>query len=307
MTTANSTNIGATAARMRRIPEEIFNHGNLALADELFAADYVEHTPGLLPDFPLGRAGFKQYVTLLRTAYPDLHYTIEDEVVRGEVAAFHLAARGTNAGPLFGMPSTGRQAGWTETHIARCVDDVLVEHWACIDQLGMLVQLGVVPAPPGAASPRLMDVRTPQAAVHGEPGLSEDSMAALVRRLYDLLDRGEISALDEVLAPDYVDHTVPPGVPGDRVGFKKVVAQLHSAFHDLHQTIEDLIVAGDRVVVRSTLRGIHRGAFMGISATSKSMALAQIHIARISEGRLVEHWGNEDDLGMLRQLGVVPS
>jgi predicted ester cyclase len=132
--------------RMRRIPEEIFNQGRLALADELFAVDYIEHAP-LPPSIPSGLEGFKAFVTALRAAFPDFHYTVEDEIGEGDKIVQRLTARGTHKGQFLGMPATGKQATWTEIHVARLSGGKLVEHWVNQDQLGMLQQLGIVPMP----------------------------------------------------------------------------------------------------------------------------------------------------------------
>jgi predicted ester cyclase len=138
-------------ARMRRIPEEVFNRGDLAVADELFAADYAEHFP-LPPGFPTGVAGLKAFVAGLREALPDFRYTLEDEIAVGDKVVQRLTGRGTMRGAFLGMPPTGKQATWTEIHIARVAGGKLVEHWAAIDQLGMLQQLGVIPMPGQAGS-----------------------------------------------------------------------------------------------------------------------------------------------------------
>ncbi|MBI3978014.1 MAG: ester cyclase [Chloroflexi bacterium] len=136
-------------AILRRIPEEVFNKGNLAIADEIFAADYVEHVP-LPPGLPAGLEGLKQFVTIVRSAFPDFHYTIDDVIAEGDQVVFRLTARGTQQGEFMGIPPTGKQATWTEIHIGRAAGGKLVEHWANYDHLGMLQQLGVVPAPAGA-------------------------------------------------------------------------------------------------------------------------------------------------------------
>jgi predicted ester cyclase len=131
---------------MHRIPEELYNQGRLDVADEVVAPDYVEHFP-LPPGFPTGSAGLKAFVTALREGFPDFHYTVEDEIVEGDRYVARVTARGTMRGAFMGMPATGKQATWTEIHIARVAGGKLVEHWACIDQLGMLQQLGVIPTP----------------------------------------------------------------------------------------------------------------------------------------------------------------
>jgi steroid delta-isomerase-like uncharacterized protein len=133
-------------AAMRRIPLEAFNEGNLDVADALFTADYIEHLP-LPPGWPTGIAGFKQFVTSLRAAFPDFQYTVEDEIAEGDKVVLRLTAQGTHLGELFGIPATGKHATWTEIHIARSADGKLVEHWANLDQLGQMQQLGVIPTP----------------------------------------------------------------------------------------------------------------------------------------------------------------
>jgi predicted ester cyclase len=132
----------------RRIPEEIFNQGKLELIDELFSHDYVEHVP-LPPGFSPGREGVKQYISLLRSAFPDFHYTIGDQFVEGDKHVGQLTAHGTHLHEFMGIPPTGKTATWTEIHIGRMVEGKLVEHWANQDDLGMLQQLGVIPAMAG--------------------------------------------------------------------------------------------------------------------------------------------------------------
>jgi predicted ester cyclase len=137
-------------ARTRRIPEELFNQRNLSLVDELFSDDYIDHV--VPPGLPPPRDGFKQLVSTFLAAFPDFQYTIEDEVAERETVVQRLTARGTHQGELNGIPPPGKQATWTEIHIGRWAGGKLVEHWGEIDNLGMLQQLGVIPAPGQAAA-----------------------------------------------------------------------------------------------------------------------------------------------------------
>ncbi len=141
----------ANKAAMRRIPAEVYNQGKLDVADEVLATDYTEHVP-LPPGWPSGIAGLKQYVTMLRSAFPDFQYTVEDELAEGDKVVFRLTAQGTQLGEFMGIPPTGKRATWTEMHICRVADGKLVEHWANLDQLGLLQQLGVIPQPGQAGS-----------------------------------------------------------------------------------------------------------------------------------------------------------
>jgi predicted ester cyclase len=137
-------------ALVRRLIDEVFNAHNLVPIDGYFLSDYVERIP-LPPGMPDGVAGVKAFWGALFEAFPDFHYTIEDMVAEGDTVAIRLTARGTHRGTFVGIPATGKQVAWTETHIGRCAGGKLAEHWANMDQLGLLQQLGAIPMPVQAA------------------------------------------------------------------------------------------------------------------------------------------------------------
>ena len=134
-----------TTKLIERIPLEVFNKGNFALIDELFAPNFVEHYPQ--PGVPPTREGFKQFAKAFKTAFPDLTYSIDDAIESGDKVIHRVTASGTMKGEFMGMPATGKRATWNEIHIGRVANGRLAEHWGLVDQLNMLVQLGVVPAP----------------------------------------------------------------------------------------------------------------------------------------------------------------
>lgn len=137
--------------------------------------------------------------------------------------------------------------------------------------------------------------------------MSTEDNEALVRRLYEeVFNRGDLSTVDGLLAADYIDHTALPGTSPGPEGLKQFISMFRAAFPDLHFTIEDMIAAGDTVVVRQTYRGTHEGDLMGIPPTGKQVTITSIDIGRFAGGKLVEHWGATDSLGLLQQLGVVP-
>lgn len=157
----------------RRIPLEMFNKGNLAVADEVFATDYVEHA--VIPGFPTPLDGLKQFVMALRTVFPDVKYTIEEELAEGDKVVQLLRAHGTQRGALLGLPASGRQATWIEIHIARMTDGKLVEHWASVDQLGMLHQLGISALPSRQSADAMQDLSDAELeAVTGGSGSSSN-------------------------------------------------------------------------------------------------------------------------------------
>jgi predicted ester cyclase len=137
-----TTDIKRTA---ERIPLEVLNEGKFELLDEILAPEFVDHFAQ--PGVPPTREGLKQSLKALKTAFPDVRYTIDDAITCGDQVIHRLSARGTMTGEFMGVPATGKRATWTEIHIGRGVNGRLTEHWAVVDQLGMLVQLGIVPAP----------------------------------------------------------------------------------------------------------------------------------------------------------------
>jgi steroid delta-isomerase-like uncharacterized protein len=129
----------------------------------------------------------------------------------------------------------------------------------------------------------------------------------LARRFVEeVINKHNAAACDQLLAKDYKDHTPPPGVPPTLEGMKQAFGMFFTAFPDMHFHIEDIIAEGDKVVVRGTGHGTHKGEFMGIPPTGKQFSTPEIHICRYANGKMTEHWGAEDSLGMLIQLGIVP-
>ena len=138
--------------------------------------------------------------------------------------------------------------------------------------------------------------------------MAEQNKALVARFIDEIFNRGNMSAADELLAPNFVEHEhLPAGVPRDREGVKMLSSMLRSAFPDLKVTIDDTIVEGDKVVVRMTWSGTHRGEFMGVPASGKSVSIGVIDIIRVSGGKLVEHWGQMDAMAMLQQIGALPA
>jgi len=139
--------------------------------------------------------------------------------------------------------------------------------------------------------------------------VSLESQKAAIRRFYDeVMGQGKLEVLDELVAPSYVEHSVQPGMPANKEGLAQIVTMLRSAFPDLKFTIEDELAEGDRAVCRTTLRATHLGDFMGIPASNRKIEVTGIDIVRFGpDGKALEHWANQDDFGMMQQLGVIPT
>ncbi len=134
---------------------------------------------------------------------------------------------------------------------------------------------------------------------------------AVVRRQFDLIQQGRLDALSEVMAGDVANHAV-GRVQAGLEPYKAILRGLHVAFPDETTTIDDLIAEGDRVVVRATLRGTHQGplgipGFGGIKPEGRPVEWQFIHIYRLREGKIVEHWAQRSDLELRQQLQGPPA
>jgi steroid delta-isomerase-like uncharacterized protein len=129
---------------VRRDIEEVWNRANYGLVDELVASDYAGHQPRSEAN---GREGYRRFFATLRAAFPDLRFTIEDEIAEGDRVVTRWTARGTHEGAFQGIPPTGKPGVVTGITIKRLADGKIVEGWTTVDELGMLQQLGVIPAP----------------------------------------------------------------------------------------------------------------------------------------------------------------
>ena len=129
-----------------------------------------------------------------------------------------------------------------------------------------------------------------------------------IRRLYDLINAGDIDGFGRQLAADFVEHNENPGVPPTKAGTLQYFQMLIRAFPDFRMDVQDVIASGDKAVARLQVVGTHQGEFMGIPATGKSAAVNLIDITRFGDDGLArEHWGVVDQLALMQQLGVIPA
>ncbi len=137
-------------ALVRELFGDLFTKGNLAVADKIFAHDYVGHDPGHPP--LRGPEGVKESISMYRNAFPDLTFVVEDLICEGDKVVARWKATGTHKGELMGIPSTGRRGETTGIDIIRFSGNKIVEDWSSWDTLGLLQMLGVFPAPGQAPS-----------------------------------------------------------------------------------------------------------------------------------------------------------
>jgi steroid delta-isomerase-like uncharacterized protein len=132
---------------LRRFFDEVWNKGNLTVLNEIIAKDHVNSGPGSIPGLPTGPEGTKQLVTVYRNAFPDVHFTIDEQIAEGDKVVTRWTAHGTHQGELAGLPATGKSSTVTGIAVDRIVNGKIAESWGIFDEFGMMQQLGAIPMP----------------------------------------------------------------------------------------------------------------------------------------------------------------
>ncbi len=289
--------------------EEIMNQGNLGVADEIISPDFVMEIPGFREQ---GIPAFKQFVTDLRTSFPDLRFTLEREIADDGKVAVRWTQLGTHKGYLYDIPPTGKQVSDQGINIFHVENGKITGTWLCEDTLGVMRQVGAVlpaaPAPPPAAQSPTPPAVAPAAPASAGTRTTPSENIALVHRYIDAVMSGH----DLAAAPQLMDQncasklpTLSEPVRGPE-GWVRIITILRNAMPDLTSTIEDEVAAGDTVVVRWTSRGTNTRNFGPVPPTNKKVTIQGISWLRVAGGKLVENLVNEDQLGLMRQIGAVP-
>lgn len=277
----------------RRYFTEIMNMANMDTLYELLAPDFIFTLP-THPEPYHGPDGFKELVTMLHTAFPDFYIHVQDMVASGDTVVTRWRGGGTHVGGALGtvkgdIPPSGRKFEIDGMTWHRIADGRIVESLANEDTVGLLMQLGVIPSPP------------PE-----EP--SPKGNLALVHRYFDeIMSRGKLEVIKEVMDPNvaFIIPTQPEPIRGHE-GFTGFVQYLRNAFPDIKFTVQREIVEGNKVAARWKITGTHEGEFLGAAQTGARIEDYGIDIFTISKGRILTVHVNENDLGLMIQLGMIP-
>lgn len=135
----------------------------------------------------------------------------------------------------------------------------------------------------------------------------EQDPKAIMQRFYkEVINGRNLDLIDEVMSADFIEHEEVPGLAPGPEGAKQFFAMVQTGFPDFQMNVEDILAEGDKVVVRSRLTGTHKGEFMGVPASDKSIDVSVIDIVRVADGKVAEHWGVTDTAAMMEQLGALP-
>lgn len=270
----------------RRFVEEVINKGNISIIPELYHDDYVDHTAP--PGAPTGLSVFEQVSAIpkmFRGAFPDVHFTIEDMSEDGDWVATRVTGRAQHLGrPFMGIAPSGWRLAWSSLGFFRIQDGKIIEHYGQPDLLGLREQIAAKP----------------------EPGSLDENRAVVTRYVYEV-NMQNLDAFDEFVDPGFIDHDPIPGQQPGIPGLKAAYQMFIDAFPDVWFTFEDLIAEGDMVVGRGVIQGTHKGAFLGIPPTGKTIHWTGTRMFRVKNGKVTEGWINLDMLGLMQQMGVIPT
>jgi predicted ester cyclase len=282
-----------------------FNAGDADALGALLAPDY-RHAGALVAE--QDRELHQERLRTNRIAFPDGHYELADIIAQGDLVAIRHVFTGTLQAPYAGVEPARQPVAVRGVHIHRIACGQIVETWNSGDGLGLLRQIGALPAPGPAPRTPLEAAASPAPAAADEcPPEPADEIERIVRRwTEEALDTHNLDILDEIVSPNTIHHA---GLFVDEIGLealKEDFRALFAALPDVGFTADVVVVEGDRAAVRWTGRGTHEGEFQGIAPTGNPVVFTGINAYRIDCGMIVEGWSEPDSLGFLRQLGVIP-
>jgi steroid delta-isomerase-like uncharacterized protein len=284
---------------VRRVTEAIWNQGNLGVADELFAADFVNHDPN--PGGADDLASLRNWILRWRDAFPDLHVEVHDLIADEDWVAARSTLTGTHQGDFFAIPATGLQVTMKAINIYRLAGGRIAEVHRSYDLLGVGQQVGYYEPLPEEAFPYSFVRRTKAgdfrwgepSGVTGAPGDPESNKALCIREIEEGWNEGDAAAALAVVSPTFVWHSIYPEVT-DYEGYTRWI-QGHMGPEDVTPiTIQEMFAEGDRVVDLAT-------ADLG-----DGMVESGIRISRFADGKMVEMWRNINALPLLVAFGLLP-
>ncbi|RKH59297.1 ester cyclase [Corallococcus llansteffanensis] len=290
-------------AILRRWLDEGWCKGNVDVADELISTDFTVHGAGGQA-IQSGRQGVKDLVLEWRRGFPDGQMRVLDELGEGDLVGVRLLWTGTHLGPFYGVPPSGRRVTCVSLGIDRIQDGRISEGWGELDMLGLMQRINGVP---GAASRARPDRGLEEPTQTWATLSSASANKALVRRVLQSIEDGDLDAIREACDVDsYVEH-----VPGQGTLLLdealRADSLLRASLPDLTFTLDEgrMVAEGDRVLVRGTFSGTHTGApLLDAPPSGKELLWGGIDIFRVSAGRLTERWRCSDTLRLMQQAGA---
>ncbi len=297
-------------AVIREFFEEVWNKGNFAYLDDTYTEDFQLNA--LWQNTSLGGSGTaakeEARGTIARwlDGFPDMHVTVDEQVGEGDFVASRHVATGTQERDFMGIANTGKRGSISGITVNRLSGGKVAEVWTCWDAVGMMMQLGIIPAPPQQGPPE--DTKAAWRAQEQLPDGDSSAQAskAVVQRFYkELWSEGNLDVADELFAGNFIGHAPGNSLTRGPAGVRKLVSDWRTGVPDMTVEIHAQVAEGSRCATRFTGRGTHLGTWLGIPATGKKVSLSGIAITRVIGGKVVSDWGEFDVMGLFQQLGVM--
>lgn len=284
-----TSQIDQNKALVRDYVENILNNHIVDRFGDYIHEDSVDHSAPA--NIPPGPAGTRMFFSMFFEGSSDAHNQINDLIAEGDRVTLISTVSGTHDGNLMGLPATGKKYSVQMLETIRIRDGKYAEHWGGIDIYKMMLQLGAVKDPDAEAN--------------------AEKYKAMVYRYIEGVNNDDETALREVFAVDFDDHNAAAGqVAGMPQGVEAVVSahhMLNQSFTDLKFVVDDIFVEGDQVGLLVTASGLNTGPFYGMPATNKVISWMGHRIMRVANGQFVEGWSEFDQVGILQQMGIIPS
>jgi steroid delta-isomerase-like uncharacterized protein len=286
--------------------EDVLNGGNAENAGSYVTTDYIEHVPGT----PSGIEPLQSSVSMLHTAFPDIHYTVLQIAAQDDLVAARIFITGTQEDDFMGIPAADSQRVAAATvNFWRVEDGLLAEHWEVLDSYAFLQQLGAIPGGQAATDALIPDETpiTEVAEATTEPRLLTTNVEIVEEFFSEVINMQDLDAADDIMTETFVWNNafVAPGLEG----FKQFYPIIFEAFPDVQRTPELVVADGDLVFVLNTITGTHEGGeqLYGVPPTGNPINYASADIFRLEDGKIVELWDIADYLTLFTQIGLIPS
>lgn len=271
---------------VNRYYKEVWNQGNLAALDTLLGDQFVDEQACAIEELAAGqesRAGLKQLIAGIRDSFTNMNATIDDMVAEGNLVTVRSTFTGTFA------PS-GQQVTFSGIEMWRVEDGKLQERWGYFDVPGLLNQVGILPPPTIGTLPAPPEDFVPP---------TVEDQAVVIRYYQEVWNLGDLTILDELIAPDFVDHNPDPGQTPDEKGFKQSVIQFGTGFSGFDVVVNKLETDEDRIKVSTTFNAIFK-------PTGQRVSFDATELWRVVDGLLVERWGEADTTDLAQDFGMLP-
>jgi predicted ester cyclase len=278
--------VEANKAVIRSYIDECVNKHDVDKLGDYMIENGIDHSAP--PGLPQGLAGARMFLGMMWAAFPDVLYTIEDLVGEDDLVTIRATYTGSWQGAFMGKQPTGRSFRVEGIETLRLKDGKYVEHWGGIDLVGLMSQIGFYE-----------DVQAAQ---------QSEAIRELGRKYIEAINEDDFELLAQILDENFVDQAaVGTNMPQGLEGAKAAHLMLREGFPDVRFEIDELLVEGNKLVMRATGYGTNTGSFFGMPPTGKEVSWVGLRILRVENGKFVEGVAEFDQVGILQQMGIVPS